>query len=152
LTALAIAACIVAPQGARADLEVCNNTSSSVVAVAIGYKDGERWVSEGWWPVPSNTCWTLIKGQLIARYYYVHAVDGDGAGVWDRLGTGSEIYMCTQDKKFLIPEKGESDDAAIKDCEKNGYKRTRFFEVDTQEQHNWRVRLEDNVHGEAKTQ
>ena len=65
-----------APAPAHADLKLCNTTSSRV-GVAIGYRDVEGWASEGWWNVASHTCETLLKGVLIARFYYIHAIDYD---------------------------------------------------------------------------
>ena len=69
----------VAP--AAADLKLCNTTTSRV-GVAIGYKDETGWVSEGWWNVASQTCEVLLKGSLVARYYYIHALDYDRGGEW----------------------------------------------------------------------
>src|SRR5712691_1752671 len=66
---------------ARADLKLCNTTASRV-GVAIGYKDVEGWATEGWWNVASHTCETLLKGVLIARFYYIHAIDYDRGGEW----------------------------------------------------------------------
>ena len=64
---------------AKADLKLCNNTASRV-GVAIAYKDKEGWASEGWWTVKSKECLPLLKGALIARYYYVYAVDNEKGG------------------------------------------------------------------------
>ena len=77
---------------ARADLKLCNTTASRV-GVAIGYKDAEGWATEGWWNVASHTCETLLKGPLIARFYYIYAIDYDRGGEW-----GGSAYMCTDDK------------------------------------------------------
>lgn len=126
----------VAP--ARADLKLCNTTASRV-GVAIGYKDTKGWATEGWWNVASHTCETLLKGKLIARYYYIHAIDYDRGGEW-----GGKAFMCTDDKSFTI--------RGVKDCEKRGYKRTGFFEVDTGEERDWTVRLTEPTEGESKTQ
>jgi uncharacterized membrane protein len=120
-----------------ADLKLCNTTSSRV-GVAIGYRDVEGWASEGWWNVASHTCETLLKGVLIARFYYIHAIDYDRGGEW-----GGTLYMCTDDKAFTIRD--------VKECVKRGYKRTGFFEVDTGEERDWTVRL-TNPEGEAKSQ
>jgi uncharacterized membrane protein len=119
---------------AAADLKLCNQTPSRV-GVAIGYRDpaaktGNAWVTEGWWNIASQTCETLLKGQLAGRFYYVHAVDYDRGGEW----TGSS-FLCTADKKFTIRN--------VADCAKEGYKRTGFFEVDTGEAQDWTVRLAD---------
>ncbi len=70
------------------------------------------------------------KGALVAKYYYIHAVDYDRGGEW--AGT---LYMCTDDKSFTIRD--------TKDCVKRGYKRTGFFEVDTGEERDWTVKLTD---------
>ncbi len=122
---------------AQADLKLCNTTASRV-GVAIGYKDAEGWATEGWWNIASHTCETLLKGVLIAQFYYIHAVDYDRGGEW--AGT---LFMCTDDKSFTIRD--------TKDCVKRGYKRTGFFEVDTGEERDWTVRLTD-PEGEPKSQ
>ena len=107
-------------QPAAADFRLCNNTASRV-GVAVGYKDSEGWTTEGWWNLPSRTCETVLKGNLVARFYYVYAIDYDHGGEW----TGRS-YMCTRDKEFTI--------RGIGDCLAHGYDRTGFFEVDTAEQ------------------
>jgi len=114
---------------AWADLKLCNTTASRV-GVAIGYKDTEGWATEGWWNIASHSCETLLKGVLIAQFYYIHAIDYDRGGEWS--GT---LFMCTDDKSFTIRD--------TKDCVKRGYKRTGFFEVDTGEERDWTVRLTD---------
>ena len=119
---------------ARADLKLCNNTDSRV-GVALGYKDKEGWATEGWWTVEPQKCLPLLKGNLIARYYYVFAVDYDKGGSW-----GGKSMMCTRDKVFTI--------RGIEDCEGRGFTKTGFFEVDTGEQADWTVSLS----GEKTTQ
>ena len=115
---------------AAADFTLCNNTNSRV-GVAIGYKDAEAWMTEGWWNLPSRTCETLVKGALVARYYYVYAIDYDRGGEW--MG---QAYMCTRDKEFTI--------RGIGDCLARGYDRSGFFEVDTGEQRAWTVQLTES--------
>ena len=122
---------------AHADLKLCNTTASRV-GVAIGYKDSEGWATEGWWNIPAHACETLLKGVLIAQFYYIHATDYDRGGEW-----GGSLFMCTDDKSFTIRD--------TKDCVKRGYKRTGFFEVDTGEERDWTVRLTD-PEGEPKPQ
>jgi uncharacterized membrane protein len=114
---------------AFADLKLCNTTTSRV-GVAIGYKDTKGWATEGWWNIAAHTCETLLKGALIARYYYLHAIDYDRGGEW-----AGDLYMCTEDKAFTIRNVGN--------CVQRGYKRTGFFEVDTGEERDWTVRLTD---------
>ncbi|HEX4409284.1 MAG TPA: DUF1036 domain-containing protein [Xanthobacteraceae bacterium] len=112
---------------AAADFRLCNNTSSRV-GVSVGYKDAEGWTTEGWWNLPARTCQTVLKGNLVARYYYVYAIDYDRGGEW--MG---QAYMCSRDKEFTI--------RGIGDCLARGYDRTGFFEVDTGEQRAWTVQL-----------
>ena len=35
--------------------------------VALGYKDAEGWVTEGWWNVSARSCETMLRGGLVAR-------------------------------------------------------------------------------------
>jgi uncharacterized membrane protein len=115
---------------AAADFRLCNNTASRV-GVAVGYKDAEGWTTEGWWNLPSHTCETILKGNLVARYYYVYAIDYDRGGEW--MG---QAYMCSRDKEFTI--------RGIGDCLARGYDRTGYFEVDTGEQRAWTVQLTES--------
>src|SRR6201981_2053948 len=115
---------------AAADFRLCNNTSSRV-GVAIGYKDAEGWTTEGWWNLPARTCETVLKGTLVARYYYVYEIDYDRGGEW--MG---QAYMGTRDKEFTI--------RGIGDCLARGYDHTGFFEVDTGEQRAWTVQLTES--------
>ena len=129
LGALILLGALAMPSAAHADLKLCNTTASRV-GVAIGYKDTNGWASEGWWNLASQTCETLLKGSLIARYYYIHAIDYDRGGEW-----AGKSVMCTDDKSFTI--------RGVKDCEGRGFKKTGFFEVDTGEERDWTVRLTD---------
>ncbi len=114
---------------ARADLKLCNTTSSRI-GVAIGYQDPTGWTTEGWWNVAPQTCETLYKGALSSRFYYIHAIDYDRGGEW-----AGKSVMCTTDKSFTI--------RGVQDCGRRGYKGTGFFEVDTQEAKDWTIRLTD---------
>jgi uncharacterized membrane protein len=116
---------------ALADFRLCNNTGSRV-GIALGYKDADGWTTEGWWNLSARSCETLVKGQLVARYYYVYAVDYDRGGEWS-----GKAYMCTRDKEFTI--------RGIEDCLARGYDRTGFFEVDTTEQRSWTVQLTEST-------
>lgn len=130
--AFAVAALLIGIGGtpALADFRLCNNTSSRV-GVAIGYKDKEGWTTEGWWNLPARSCDTLLKGALVARFYYVYAIDYDRGGEWS-----GKAFMCTREKEFTI--------RGIEDCLARGHDRTGFFEVDTSEQRSWTVQLTDS--------
>ena len=127
LALLAIAGLLASAMPAAADFRLCNNTSSRV-GIAIGYKDKDGWTTEGWWNLASRSCETLLRGTLVARFYYIYAVDYDRGGEWS-----GQAFMCTREKEFTI--KGTAD------CLARGFDRTGFFEIDTGEQPSWTVQL-----------
>ena len=116
---------------AAADFRLCNNTGSRV-GIAIGYKEGETWTTEGWWNLSSRSCETILRGRLSSRFYYIYAVDYDRGGEWS-----GKAYMCTREKEFTI--------RGIEDCLARGFDRTGFFEVDTVEQQAWTVQLTEST-------
>jgi uncharacterized membrane protein len=130
LPSLALALACLWNGSAAADFRLCNNTSSRV-GIALGYKDAEGWTTEGWWNVSSRACETLLKGTLVARFYYIYALDYDRGGEWS-----GQAFMCSRDKEFTI--KG------TENCLARGFDRTGFFEVDTGEQRAWTVQLTES--------
>jgi uncharacterized membrane protein len=118
-------------QSAKADFRLCNNTGSRV-GIALGYKDADGWTTEGWWNVSSRSCETLLRGSLVARYYYIYAVDYDRGGEWS-----GRAYMCSREKEFTI--------RGTENCLARGFDRTGYFEVDTSEQRSWTVQLTDSA-------
>ncbi|TCT06808.1 DUF1036 domain-containing protein [Aquabacter spiritensis] len=129
--ALSLGSLAVSAVPAAADFRLCNRTQSRV-GVAVGYKDNEIWITEGWWNVAANTCETLLRGDLVARFYYLYAVDYDQGGEWS-----GRAFMCTRDKEFTI--------RGIEDCLARGFDRTGFMEVDTKEQRGWTVQLTEKT-------
>src|SRR5215469_15413465 len=136
LALLAMVGLLASAMPAAADFRLCNNTSSRV-GIAIGYKDKDGWTTEGWWNLASRSCETLLRGTLVARFYYIYAVDYDRGGEWS-----GQAFMCTRDKEFTIRGTGN--------CLARGYDRAGFFEVDTGEQQTWTVQLTEA--GEAARQ
>jgi uncharacterized membrane protein len=130
LPALLLATTCLWNASAAADFRLCNNTSSRV-GIALGYKDAEGWTTEGWWNVSSRTCETLLRGTLVARYYYIYALDYDRGGEWS-----GQAFMCSRDKEFTI--------RGADNCLARGFDRTGFFEVDTGDQRAWTVQLTDS--------
>jgi len=124
---LLAAALFASATPAAADFTICNYTGSRV-GVALGYKDADGWVTEGWWNLSDRTCEAVLRGGLVARYYYLYAVDYDRGGEW----TG-QAFMCSRDKEFTI--------RGIDNCLARGYDRTGFYEVDTGEQRSWTMQL-----------
>src|SRR6266404_3138390 len=96
LPALALAFLCLWNSPAAADFRLCNNTASRV-GIALGYKDAEGWTTEGWWNVSSRSCETLLRGTLVARFYYIYALDYDRGGEWS-----GQAFMCSRDKEFTI--------------------------------------------------
>lgn len=133
LTALTLAGLWSVP--AHADFRVCNNTQSRV-GIALGYRDQSGWITEGWWNLNSNSCETLMRGTLAARFYYIYAIDYDQGGEW-----AGRVFMCTKSREFSV--------RGIEDCLARGFERTGFFEVDTQEQSSWTVQLTDQQRSTA---
>src|SRR5271165_5896176 len=131
LALLAMAGLLASAMPAAADFRLCNNTSSRV-GIAIGYKDKDGWTTEGWWNLATRSCETLLRGTLVARFYYIYAVDYDRGGEWS-----GQAFMCTRDKEFTV--------RGTEDCLARGYDRTGFFEVDTTEQRSWTVQLTDSA-------
>jgi uncharacterized membrane protein len=124
-----VAAAGLLPATARADLRMCNLTTSRV-GISLGYRDPQGWVTEGWWNLNPRGCETLLKGALASRFYYVYAVDYDRGGEWN-----GRSFMCTREREFTI--------RGVEDCFARGFDRSGFFEVDTGEQKNWTIQLTD---------
>lgn len=108
---------------------MCNITESRV-GVSIGYRDGNGWVTEGWWNLGARACETLRRGDLSARFYYLYAIDYDRGGEW-----AGRSYMCTRDREYTI--------RGVEDCLARGFDRSGFFEIDTGEQKSWLIQLTD---------
>jgi uncharacterized membrane protein len=119
--------CTAGAQQAEAALKLCNHTGSRV-GVAVGYKDQKGWASEGWWTIEAQKCSVIVNYALIARYYYIYAVDYEKGGSW-----GGKSNLCITGKVFTI--------RGIEGCTSRGYQSVGFFEVDTGEQTDWTVKL-----------
>jgi uncharacterized membrane protein len=132
LFAGAILSCSAATP-ALADLRLCNMTGSRI-GIAIGYRDAQGWITEGWWNLSPRACETLLRGTLAARFYYVHALDYDRGGEWN-----GKSVMCTRNREFTI--------RGTEDCLARGYDRASFFEVDTGEQKSWTIQLTESPRG-----
>ena len=130
LAAIALVGVTAFAQPAAADFRLCNNTGSRV-GIAIGYKDSDGWTTEGWWNLSARSCETLLRGTLVARFYYIYALDYERGGEWS-----GQAFMCTRDKEFTI--------RGIDDCLARGYDKTGFFEVDTSEQRFGTVQLTES--------
>ena len=109
---------------------MCNDTKS-LVGVALGYREEEKWITEGWWQIPAETCSSLIEGNLNSRFFYIYAEDADHGGQWR-----GDVFMCTNDREFRIQ--------GVDECFSRGFQKTGFFEVDTSDKGSWMVRLTES--------
>ena len=113
---------------AQADLRLCNMTSSRV-GIALGYRDAQGWVTEGWWNLQSARLRDAAQGQLwrrasITSTRWITTAAANGA---------ARSFMCTREREFTI--------RGIEDCLARGFDRSGFFEVDTGEQKSWTIQL-----------
>lgn len=127
--ALTAGALSLSAADARADLRMCNMTGGRI-GVALGYRDSQGWITEGWWNLGAKGCETLLRGALAARFYYIYAVDYDRGGEWS-----GKAFMCTRDREFSV--------RGVENCLARGFDRNGFFEVDTGEQKSWTIQLTD---------
>lgn len=114
LRALVVLTTIAQP--ARADLVICNDTTA-VQAVSVGYEEGGRPVSEGWWNVQPGACSLFIRDALTLDDHYFRAeVNG---GEFD----GEDYHFCTTPEAYTI--------VRPTDCGSRGYDSERFREIAT---------------------
>jgi uncharacterized membrane protein len=112
-----------------ADLRICNMTPSRI-GLAVGHRDAQGWLTEGWFNLKANSCDVIIRGNLGQKYYYIHGVDYDRGGEWS-----GRSFMCTREREFSI--------RGFDNCLSRGYDRTGFLEIDTGEQKSWTIQLTD---------
>ena len=111
---VALAAFVLAVGPARAELTICNK-SENALSIAIGYKSGADWMSEGWWNVATGDCRAVIDGDLQNRHYYYRDFNGHIAG--------EGYFFCTTRDEFTI--------AGDADCVSRSYERADFAHLDT---------------------
>jgi uncharacterized membrane protein len=109
---------LTVPAMAAAGLEICNETGSKL-SIAVGYKSGGQWVSEGWWNIENYGCQTPVSGDLQNRYYYYHASSPDIDLEHEK------IPFCVDSDLFSI----EGD----QDCSARGFRKEMFTQIDTGE-------------------
>ncbi|TDK41062.1 DUF1036 domain-containing protein [Antarcticimicrobium luteum] len=113
-TAIAVL-CGLAAGPALADLRLCNEASARH-SVAVGYKSGDQWMSEGWWNIDPGKCATVISGDLKYRFFYYRLLAKGRR--FEHEGYG----FCTRTSAFTI----EGD----KNCADRGYTNSGFRQID----------------------
>lgn len=114
-----------APQPARADMKLCNN-SFDVLNIALGQPRDDDFRTEGWWRVAPGQCATLIRGALPARFLYVFASD-----VFGKSALAGSVPMCVSSRRFRID--------GAQDCLLRGQIEAQFVEIDTGNAPDWTV-------------
>ena len=100
----------------------CNRTRGPVEA-ALGYRDPDGWVSEGWWKIEPGQCARVLGGVLNQRFYFYYARALSSPYRNRPPFTWSGKYQfCTDVKAFHIQGDG--------DCETKGYISREFQQID----------------------
>ena len=113
-----LAGLMLAPAAGWAGLTFCNETAVTQT-VAIGHKDGDNWISRGWWNIKPGDCATPVGEDLRYRYYYYRA---EATG---RTFSDENYVFCTQRSAFAI--------TGDENCQDRGYERSKFRRIDTGE-------------------
>lgn len=100
---------------AHAKLKICNETGETR-DVAIGYKNSDGWISEGWWGLVDGDCTTVIKDDLTNLFYYYRAKHKGGD--FD----GDKYNFCTESRAFTI--------IGDQDCQTRGFKTEDFRQLE----------------------
>lgn len=110
-------------ESAKAELKVCNK-SSSTAYVAVAYEtSNDTWLSEGWWRIAKGSCEVVVPGTLDG-YYYLYAGDEDENAIWK--GKDKELSFCVKpDEDFKLTMTGDN-------CSGSGTKKRVFWELDLQ--------------------
>lgn len=116
VTAVGLALLGLVPSVAQAGLKICNDTEASQT-VAIGYKSGDDWVSEGWWNIDAGDCKTTVAGDLKQRYYYYLSKSRG----WT-FDDGNIVFCSTSDVFTIVGDE---------DCAARGYDKSYFRKIDT---------------------
>lgn len=105
----------LAPTGALAGLDICNDTDAHQ-SIAVAYQQEGTWVSEGWWNLDPDACARPLGDDLDRRIYFVYAE----APGWVFDASGRDF--CIRDAEFTYAGPG--------DCAEDGYDAVPFQEID----------------------
>lgn len=114
---------------ARADFRVCN-TTKALANLAVGFAEGEGFMTQGWWTVAPGDCATPLHGKLQSRFLYIYAI-----GVDQRELFPGSVTLCVDRLKFRT--------AGVADCWRRGLTSVAFAEIDTGDSADWTTFLTD---------
>jgi len=111
--------------GAHAALLFCNHTPV-ILEAALGYRQQEQWMSEGWWQLQPGQCARVLNKSLEQHYYFYYARALSAA---PKMANAPQLWegpypFCTNGKAFKI--QGDND------CKRRGFEKKGFagFEID----------------------
>jgi len=84
---------------ARAEYSLCNKTSY-VISAAIGYEDGERLSTRGWWRLRPGQCQVVLNEQVREARYFVYAEALQAHRGKQRVWSG-ETPLCVEETGFF---------------------------------------------------
>jgi uncharacterized membrane protein len=107
---------------AKAAMVFCNRTLTPIEA-ALGYREEENWVSEGWWQIEPGQCARVFGRPFTQRFYFYYGTALATTGkdkppfVWS-----GKYEFCTDTKAFRVEGDGN--------CEAQGYQTRGFQQID----------------------
>jgi uncharacterized membrane protein len=135
LMVCAMSAVMITGSAGEAALKICNKTQARI-GIAIGSAQDLSLASQGWFNVKPGACEDVLRGDLAAGPYFIHAIDYDRGGEW-----GGPELMCVSDGEFQID--------GTQDCYARGYTRAGFRRIETNGQKHWSLDLTDGNRGSA---
>ncbi|WP_293574810.1 DUF1036 domain-containing protein [Phaeobacter sp.] len=97
-------------------LKVCNDTPVRQ-SISLAYRDDGRWISYGWWDIPSGDCRAVVEQPLQNRFYYFRSESPGWEFLDERIG------FCIAPDDFTI--------YGDHDCGVRGYIAGSFAKIDT---------------------
>lgn len=86
-------------ESANAKYSLCNKTSYAVRA-SIGYVDGDRLATRGWWPMHPGQCKIVLTDEVVPGRYFVYAEAIDGHKGPKRTWSG-DTALCVENSGFF---------------------------------------------------
>ena len=112
---------VVSASGAQAKYSLCNKTSYALSA-AVGYVDGDRLATRGWWRLRPGQCKVVLTEQTNPGRYFVYAEAISGHKGELRTWSG-ETSLCVENFGFFSLKNQDV-------CRDDPSRQRKFFDVD----------------------
>ena len=118
--------------GADAKYSLCNKTSY-VLSAAVGYVDGDRLATRGWWRLRPGQCKVVLTEQTNPGRYFVYAEAIPGH-IGDLRTWSGDTALCVENSGFFNLRNQEV-------CRDDPLRQRKFFDVDVTEKAggNWQT-------------